>query len=191
MHSSDSSSSEDDNFKPFGFDPSKFRRQRSAQVPSMTKTKPIHNTSILDYPYLLQRAIHILQTKNTKSDMIKLPLEVRREGQKTAINITTISEALNRDQSHLMLFVLNELLTTGSANMEGKLLMKGNFIKQQVQDVLRDYVGMYVVCKSCESLETVLKKENKLCFVRCKGCGSSRTVASLKEGNVARKVKKR
>lgn len=190
MSSSSESSSEDDTFQPYGFDPSMFRQQRSQQVPTFTKTKSVTNTSTLDYFMLLKRGIHILQNKNSKNETVKLPLEVRREGIKTSMNVQTMSEALDREQAHLTIFLLNELLTVGSVNQEGKLLLKGNFIKQQIQDVLRDYVSTYVVCKSCESLGTVLMKENKLSFVRCRGCGSSRTVTNLKEGSIGRREKK-
>eukprot|EP00850_Spirogloea_muscicola_P013198 SM000088S23739 [mRNA] locus=s88:539841:544534:+ [translate_table: standard] len=44
----------------------------------------------------------------------------------------------------------------------------------------------YVMCNGCKSPDTILSKENRLFFLRCEQCGSSRSVAPIKAGFVAR-----
>ncbi|XP_029161626.1 eukaryotic translation initiation factor 2 subunit beta-like [Nylanderia fulva] len=171
------SSSESEDLTPVGFDPQAFRKQREkkigrkAVVMSQQKTHQQQSNlpEQLQYINLLKRAMEILN-KNKKDSFqdskMKLPLEVKRESStKTSMNLVEISKLLKRDEDHLMKFILNELSTTGSINQEGKLLMKGLFLKAQVQDVLRMYVEHFVVCKGCENVdETIIVKENKLYF---------------------------
>ena len=105
-----------------------------------------------------------------------------------------------------MAFVLAELGTTGSIGGDNKLIIKGRFQSKQLENVLRKYIGKskgrvplctnnihtnvnsyhfiaeYVICRTCRSPETELKKENRLLFKVCKACGSSHTVQSIKTG---------
>jgi hypothetical protein len=40
----------------------------------------------------------------------------------------------------------------------------------------------YVACRTCKSPDTLLKKENRLYFLCCNACGSTRSVAPIKKG---------
>src|SRR5262245_37859623 len=49
--------------------------------------------------------------------------------------------------------------------------------------VLRRYIQDYVSCKTCRQLNTVLSKgENRLWYLTCQSCGSTRTVPAIKTG---------
>lgn len=48
----------------------------------------------------------------------------------------------------------------------------------------------YVSCKTCKSADTILTKENRLFFVQCESCGSSRSVSAIKTGFVAQTQKR-
>ena len=53
-----------------------------------------------------------------------------------------------------------------------------------MESVLRRYIIEYVTCKTCKSMNTELKREsaNRLHFLSCKACGSTRSVSSIKTG---------
>lgn len=171
---SSSSDSESSDYAPIGFDPSHFRSNRTSK-PTLF-TQQTKDTTQLSYSILLKRAINILQAQ-APSLKIKLPLEVKRENKKTTLNICSIANILNRDQNDLTAYVLSELLTHGNINQEGKLILKGSFSKSQVQDALKNYVNLYVVCFSCKKCGTEVVKESGVCFVKCGLCGSKRSIS--------------
>lgn len=44
------------------------------------------------------------------------------------------------------------------------------------------FVVEYVTCKTCKSPDTILSKDNRLYFVQCESCGSTRSVSAIKTG---------
>ncbi|EPR78276.1 Translation initiation factor IF-2b [Spraguea lophii 42_110] len=187
---SDNSSS-DDEFIPVGFNPEEFRQKRLQKLKShgsvlapKKQTNTQSNIPIeLQYESLLNSASEKLPEKKTGHSKMKLPLEVRREVNKTSINVIEIAEMLNREPEHIMKYLMSELSTTGSFNKEGKLLLKGIFLKSQIQDILRMYIEYFIVCGSCDNVEdTVIEKENRLYFLKCKKCGGKKYVGNIMEG---------
>jgi len=183
----------DEDFVPVGFDLKDFGEESSdssARVSAMIQREERisegNTPNELQYERLLTKAMNELRLlrEAREGSKFKLPLEVKRNvPTKTSINLREIATHLKRDEDHLLKFVLNELLTTGSLNQEGKLYMKGRFTKAQIQDILREYVELFVMCKSCmKSDSTELVKENKMVFLKCEGCGGSRHVGSIVEG---------
>lgn len=183
----------DDEFVPIGFNIKDFGEEDSdsdgpvsAMIQRQRERADGDMPRELQYEYLLTKAmgeLH-LQKEAREGVKFKLPLEVKRNvPTKTSINLCEIASHLRRDEAHLRKFVLNELLTTGSLNQEGKLYMKGRFTKTQIQETLREYIDLFVICKSClKSDSTELVKESKMVFLKCSGCGASRHVGNILEG---------
>lgn len=53
---------------------------------------------------------------------------------------------------------------------------------EQIENVLRRYIVEYVTCKTCKSPDTILTKDNRLFFMTCESCGSTRSVSAIKSG---------
>ena len=53
---------------------------------------------------------------------------------------------------------------------------------EQIENVLRRYIVEYVTCKTCKSPDTTLTKDNRLFFMTCSSCGSTRSVQAIKTG---------
>ncbi|KAK6089629.1 hypothetical protein P3W45_001395 [Vairimorpha bombi] len=139
----------------------------------------------LQYFALLNNGVAILKKdlENSANNKVKLPLEVKKEGRKTLINITDVARILNRSVDHLVKYVASELVTNGSVKEDGNLYVKGNFIRSEVQEVLRRFIEHFVVCKICDSVEeTDIVREKKLYFLKCLKCGGSRCVGNVIEG---------
>ena len=106
---------------------------------------------------------------------------------------------MHRQPDHLIQYLFAELGTTGSIDGAQRLLIKGRFQQKQIEIVLKRYIGAsflahilveYVQCKTCRSADTALVKENRLFFLQCEACGSSRTVSAIKTGFMAQTGKR-
>jgi translation initiation factor 2 subunit 2 len=152
-----------------------------------------------DYETLLKRIYDTLRENNPEmsGDKRKLqlvPPQVIREGsKKTAFaNVQDLAKRLGRAPEHLTSFVLAELGTTGSVDGSQRLIIKGRFQQLQMETVVRKYVLEYVTCKTCRSADTRMHKENRLFFVTCEQCGSTRSVSTIKTGfkaQIGRRIK--
>ncbi|KAJ3324926.1 hypothetical protein HDV06_005514 [Boothiomyces sp. JEL0866] len=154
-------------------------------------------TSSRDYSYqevvfLLERVFKILRQNNLdvtgdKKKYTIVPPQVLREGtKKTAfVNIIDIAKRMRRQPDHVIQFLFAELGTSGSIDGNQRLIIKGRFQQKQIETVLRRYIAEYIACKTCKSAETILTKENRLFFMQCESCGSSRSVSAIKTGFVA------
>lgn len=147
----------------------------------------------LPYETLLSRFFTILKQNNPElagdrsGPKFKIPPPVcQREGSKKTLfaNVQDIATVLQRNPEHLIQFLFAELGTSGSIDGEKRLVLKGKFQPKQMESVLRRYIIEYVTCKTCKSMNTELKREsaNRLHFLSCKACGSTRSVSSIKTG---------
>lgn len=147
------------------------------------------------FPYdeLLSRFFTILKKNNPElagdrsGPKFRIPPPVcQREGSKKTLfaNVQEISNVLQRNPEHLIQYLFAELGTSGSIDGEKRLVLKGKFQPKQMESVLRRYIIEYVTCKTCKSMNTELKREsaNRLHFLSCKACGSTRSVSSIKTG---------
>lgn len=151
------------------------------------------STGGLPYNELLSRFFTILKQNNPElagdrsGPKFRIPPPVcQREGSKKTLfaNVQEIATVLQRNPEHLIQFLFAELGTSGSIDGEKRLVLKGKFQPKQMESVLRRYILEYVTCKTCKSMNTELKREsaNRLHFLSCKACGSTRSVSSIKTG---------
>lgn len=92
-------------------------------------------------------------------------------------NCKDICTFLNRTDEHVAQYIFAELGTTGNFDGSRRLVIKGKFRQMQLETVIKRYLGEYVHCKTCKTLDTDLKKgENRLFFLTCNVCESRRSV---------------
>jgi translation initiation factor 2 subunit 2 len=155
-----------------------------------------------DYTYeeLLDRVFGILKAHNPaltgerRRTLLKPP-QVAREGTKKTVftNFAELCRAMNRPHEHVQAFLLAELGTSG--NLDGdleRLIVKGRFLPKAFEGVLRRYANEYVLCGSCKAADTLLDRDagTRVTSLRCQQCGSSRSVAAIKAGFVARTTRR-
>ncbi|KAK9712695.1 translation initiation factor eIF-2 beta subunit [Basidiobolus ranarum] len=152
-----------------------------------------------DYTYqeLLGRVFKILQQNNPeliseKRRYTMVPPSIHREGSKKTLfaNIGDICKRMRRQPEHVIQFLFSELGTSGSIDGSGSLIIKGRFQQKQIENVLRRYIVEYVTCKTCKSPDTILSKENRIFFLQCESCGSTRSVSAIKTGFMAQTTKR-
>ncbi|KAI9014951.1 domain found in IF2B/IF5-domain-containing protein [Gaertneriomyces semiglobifer] len=144
------------------------------------------------YPELLSRVFKVLRQKNPEAGGEKkrytiAPPQVIREGTKKSVfaNVVDICKRMHRQPDHVIQYLFAELGTTGSIDGSQRLVIKGRFQPKQIENVIKRYFMEYVTCKTCKSADTILTKENRLFFLQCEACGSTRTVSAIKTGFIA------
>ncbi|KAF6001430.1 eukaryotic translation initiation factor 2 [Cyanidiococcus yangmingshanensis] len=117
------------------------------------------------------------------------PPQIAREGSKRTVflNFGEICQSLRRQPEHLAAYMAAELGTTGNMQENARFVLKGRFQPAGFEGVLRRYIREYVMCASCRSPETVLMRDahTRLYFMKCENCGSSRSVAPIRQGFMA------
>lgn len=106
-----------------------------------------------DYTYeeLLTRVFDIMREKNPemgtgeKRKFVMKPPQVNRVGtKKTSFsNFADICRLLRRQEKHLLNFLLIELGTSGSLDINNQLTIKGKFQQKQIENVLRRYISKF------------------------------------------------
>jgi len=179
-----------------------FTGKKKKKTPKATTTSTESwEDSDRDYEYneLLDRVFQMLSENNPdlakskkKSIQIKPP-EVLREGTKKTVwaNYQEICDMMHRQSDHVLAYARAELGTSISVDGNQRLVIKGRFQPKQIESVVRHYVHEYVSCRTCKSPDTLLKKENRLYFIKCQACGSTRSVATIKQGFVAQVDKRK
>ncbi|OMH86236.1 putative eukaryotic translation initiation factor 2 subunit beta [Zancudomyces culisetae] len=173
----------------------------SNEVESKTddKTEESWGGTDRDYTFeeLLGRFYSILRENNPelageKRRYTIAPPQIVRDGNKKSIfaNLPDICRRMHRPSEHVIQYLFAELGTSGSNDPSGALIIKGRFQQKQIENVLRRYIMEYVTCRTCKSGETILTKENRLYFVQCESCGSTRSVAAIKTGFQAQTTKR-
>lgn len=148
--------------------------------------------NFIPYSSLLDRFYVVLSKQNPElaggqHQKLKIPPpEVARDGNKKTVfvNVQVIAHVLQRNPEHLIQYLFAELGTSGSIDGEKRLIIKGRYQAKNIESVLRRYIQEYVICKTCKSMNTELRREstNRLHFIVCKACGSTKSVSSIKTG---------
>jgi translation initiation factor 2 subunit 2 len=141
--------------------------------------------SDLDYNKLLKRVIENTPERQLDDDRFKLPkAEIFYEGNTTVIkNFDKISDAINREPDLVLKFLLGGLGTAGEMD-GGRAVFQGKIPAQSVQEKLRDYIDVYVMCSECGRPDTHLVKQGRTMLLRCDACGAFRSVKSRKKKTV-------
>lgn len=179
----------------------KKKKKKTEQQQLMMPTEAPQAITIIedqDYDYyeLLEKVYSRLRDdgKAVKDNGPKLnlpPIDVAREGTTKSVwrNFARFAESMNREQQHLMKFVLAELGTSGSLDGSRRLVIKGRFQEKQLETVIRHYVADYVKCNQCGGNKTTFRREKRLDWICCEGpggCRSKRSVGAINSGYQAK-----
>lgn len=130
-----------------------------------------------EYEKLLDRVIRNLPEQVKRSERFEIPkVKGHVQGQKTVIsNIHQIADDFNRDPEHLTKFLLRELATPGDLKPKG-LILGRKITAVRVNEKVRKYAEIFVVCKECGKPDTKIMRENRVMFLKCMACGARHPV---------------
>jgi len=134
------------------------------------------------YKELLKRVQSKTQMQRIDDDRFKVPkAEIFFEGNTTVLkNFDKIADMINRDQDHVMKFLLGSVGTAGEID-GGRAVFQGKIPPKTLQDRLIEYIDTYVICTECKRPDTHLLKKERTIVIRCDACGAFRSVGSMKK----------
>jgi translation initiation factor 2 subunit 2 len=128
---------------------------------------------MMDYAELLKKAKEELPSESASHDRFEIP-KVRGhiQGNRTIVsNFSQIASSLNREEDHLLKYLLKELATPGE--FKNSVLILGRKVSaSMINDKITRYVKEFVICKECKKPDTKLVKEDKITFLKCQACGA-------------------
>ena len=85
---------------------------------------------------------------------------------------------MRRNPDHVFQFMMAELGTEGSIDGSQRLVIKGKFVPQYIESLLKKYIKEYVICQMCKSFNTTLTRDSvsRLHFVQCQVTEFTRTL---------------
>jgi translation initiation factor 2 subunit 2 len=149
--------------------------------------KEVFKKRKISYTDFLDRLLQLLKSNQTNSSMnqklVICPPRIKRDGPKKTIfiNFEETCKKINRNKGHLFSYILGELGTSASIQNGGGMVLKGRYLSKGIENILRNYIREYVLCNTCKSAKTELKKDtfSKLLFIYCTRCFASRSVNNI------------
>jgi translation initiation factor 2 subunit 2 len=134
-----------------------------------------------NYNELLKKAKDSIETNRVSDDRFKLPeAEIFYEGNTSVIkNFDKISDAVNREPDQILKYLLGGLGTAGERD-GGRVVFQGKIPANSIQEKLKDYINIFVMCSECGKPDTHLVKKGRTTMVRCDACGAIRPLKSQK-----------
>jgi len=132
---------------------------------------------MIDYAAMLKDGRGQLPDSIKERDRFEIPkAKGYLQGNKTIIsNMQDIISLFRRDKAHIIKFLLKELATPGELKSEG--LMLGRKVSaSQVNEKVKKYADIYVICPECGKPDTELKKEDGVMYLKCSVCGAKNAV---------------
>jgi translation initiation factor 2 beta subunit (eIF-2beta)/eIF-5 len=105
------------------------------------------------YNLLLQRVFNLLHQNNLglieKTRFTMKPPQLMKVGTKKTlwVNYQEICKMMGRNPDHVFQFMMAELGTEGSIDGNQRLVIKGKFVPQYIESLLKKYIKEYVICK--------------------------------------------
>lgn len=130
------------------------------------------------HDYLLDKIYRHSESASSKNT-IKLPDPVvQYNNAKTHVaNFNDICGKLNRTPEHVKNYFDTELKSTSSLDGNKNLIINGKYnTGNKIKNTFVKYRAKYVTCVQCKSFSTNLEKQNKINYVKCNACSSTRSV---------------
>lgn len=160
----------------------KKKKKKRKKDKEVTPSLPISESLEYGYRDLLKRVYEKLgETHATRvKKIIQAPQVVYQNKRSVVTNFGSICKTLNRDANHVMLYMMGEFGANATIDSCGQFIIRGKFKQRDIEVILRRYIVEFVACKECKCVDTTFTRINKLNFVKCSKCGSTKTVPALK-----------
>lgn len=130
------------------------------------------------YEELLKELYEKLPEKRSQVTTLDIPpLEIAHVGLQTQIkNFKTVCEALLREPKICARYLLKELAARGAVDESGVFTIYSRVSSQTINTLFKRFLDSYVICKTCGSYQTELRKQGKVWIIRCLACGAEAPV---------------
>lgn len=112
------------------------------------------------------------QKKNNKVILVKPSvMKVNRACEIT--NFQQLCSNINRNPNMFKQFIETELGVKTSFNGKKHLTLKHSYDVKKITVLYEHFIKQYVVCSSCNNMDTVINKRNQCKYVYCKNCDTT------------------
>ena len=142
-----------------------------------------------DYFKLLERARSKLPERVIRRERFEIPkADVIVEGRNTILrNFADIVSKLNRDQNHILQYLLRELGTAGVVDGR-RAIFKRKLTGEEIDEKIDEYARIYVLCPECGRPDTVLVKEGRILMIECMACGAKRAISGKRVAKIQPRI---
>ena len=116
----------------------------------------------MDFESMLDNIYENLEQKQKKK-LVLPKLEISNSTTNTYWkNVKKLLQTINRGPDHFVNYMNKEIGQTNwvSSSKSDGLVIIGKVNKNKIINVIQNYMKEYVICKSCNSVNTVLEKNN-------------------------------
>lgn len=134
----------------------------------------------MDYLKLLKEGLKNVKKKVPEKKRFKIPeLDIYVFGNKTVLrNFAQITSLMRREPKHLARYLFKELATPGNIQ-SNHLIFNSRVSKDSLKKKIQSYLKEFVYCKTCNSPDTKIIKENRLLFMVCEACGARSPIRKI------------
>jgi len=101
------------------------------------------------------------------------------EGNKTVlVNLKKIAKDLERDENHLLKYLLRELATPGKI-VRGRVILGTKVSALMINKKIKKYASEFVFCAECNKPDTTLSEEKGITYLKCQACGAKKPVKNI------------
>lgn len=128
----------------------------------------------MEYDDMLERGIEETPDIESGTGRFEMPEpEVRQEGHATVFeNFQSVCQKLDREASHLLRFLQDELGTSAHIDESKRARLTGEFSQERIRDAVEAYTERYVLCPECGLPDTELEREQGAEILQCAACGA-------------------
>ena len=132
------------------------------------------------YEQLLKKAEEELPESIAGSERFMIEkVKGHLEGNKTVIiNLKKIAKDLNRDENHLLKYLLRELATPGKFDRE-RVIFGTKIAASAINKKIKKYASEFIYCSECSKPDTQLIVEKEITYLRCSVCGAKKPVKNI------------
>ncbi len=127
----------------------------------------------ITYEEMLRRVYENLPERRTIPTLDIPPLEITYVGNQTQIkNFKHVCDVILREPKVCARYILKELAARGTIDDSGVFTIYLKVSAQTINILFKRFLDIYVICKTCGSYQTELKKQGKVWIIRCLACGA-------------------
>ncbi len=132
------------------------------------------------YEQLLKKAQEELPEQTQGGERFTIEkIKGHLEGNKTILaNLKQIAKNLQREESHLLKYLLRELATPGKYEKD-RAILGTKVAASAINKKIKKYASEYVFCSECNKPETKLIEEKGITYLRCQACGAKKPVKNI------------
>lgn len=132
----------------------------------------------MDYDEQLERALEQKPDIAGEDARFEVPdPNVRPEGNVTVLeNFQEILDRLDREESHVLKFLQDEVGTSAQIDERGRARLTGEFSARRLSAVIEEYVETFVLCPECGLPDTKITREQGAELLQCEACGARSSV---------------